>query len=63
MEKKEFMSCRDGILEILAKYQVERWHAARVLSSAMNELLAPDGEQAVITLRPLLAYHEPDDKV
>lgn len=51
------------MLEILKKHQAEKWHAVRILSSAMNELLAPEGKQAMVTLRPLLTYHEADDKI
>ena len=51
------------VLEILKKHQAEKWHAVRILSSAMNELLAPEGKQAMVTLRPLLTYHEADDKI
>ncbi len=63
MEKERFMECRVDVLETLKKHQAEKWHAVRILSSAMNELLAPDGEQVVVTLRPLLTYHEADDKI
>ena len=63
MKKEQFLECRVDVLETLKKHEAEKWNAMRILSSAMNELLAPDGEQAVITLRPLLVYHEADDKI
>ena len=63
MEKDSFLQCRNEILEILKKHEAEKWNAVRILSSAMNETLAPDGDQAVVILRPLLVYHEVDDKI
>ena len=57
------MQCRNEILEILKKHEAEKWNAVRILSSAMNEILAPDGEQAVIVIRPLLTYPDADDKI
>ena len=63
MEKDSFLQCRNEILALLKRNKAEKWSAARILSSALNELLAADGEQAVIVIRPLLAYPEADDKI
>lgn len=63
MEKDTFLRCRNDILEIVRKNEAEKWNAARLLSSALNELLAADGEQAVVIIRPLLVYREVDDKI
>lgn len=63
MEKDTFLRCRNDILELVRKNEAEKWDAARLLSSALNELLAADGEQAVVIIRPLLAYREADDKI
>ena len=62
MEKDTFLRCRNDILELVRKNEAEKWNAARLLSSALNELLAADGEQAVVIIRPLLVYREADDK-
>lgn len=48
------MQCCNNILELVRKNDAEKWNAARVLSSALNELLVADGEQAVVIIRPLL---------
>ena len=55
-EKKgdTFLQCRNDMLELVRKNEAEKWNAARVLSSALNELLVADGEQAVVIIRPLL---------
>lgn len=63
MEKDTFLRCRNDILELVRKNEAEKWNAARLLSSALNELLAADGEQAVVIIRPLLVYREADDKI
>lgn len=63
MEKEKFFECRNEIMELLKRNEAEKWNAARILSSALNELLAADGEQSVIVIRPLLTYPEPDDKI
>lgn len=63
MEKDRFLQCRNEILALLKRNEAEKWSAARILSSALNELLAADGEQAVIVIRPLLTYPETDDKI
>lgn len=64
-EKKgdTFLQCRNDILELVRKNEAEKWNAVRLLSSALNERLAVDGEQAVVIIRPLLAYREADDKI
>lgn len=63
MENDTFLRCRNDILELVRKNEAEKWHVARLLSSALNELLAADGEQDVVIIRPLLAYREADDKI
>ena len=63
MENDTFLRCRNDILELVRKNEAEKWHVARFLSSALNELLAADGEQDVVIIRPLLAYREADDKI
>lgn len=63
MKSDKFLQCRNEVLELLRKNKAEKWNAAYVLSSALNELLAVDGEQAIIVIRPLLAYHEAENKI
>ena len=63
MKKEKFFACRNEILALLKKNGVEKWNAARILSSALNELIIADGEQAVVVIRPLLAYPEAGDKI
>lgn len=58
-----FLQCRNDILELVRKNEAEKWNAVHLLSSALNERLAVDGEQAVVIIRPLLAYREADDKI
>ena len=50
MERDKFLQCRDEILDVLKKYKADTWDHVRVLASAINEDLAPNGHQAVITL-------------
>lgn len=57
------MQCRNEIVKVLEKDRADVWECARVLASAMNEILAPNGHQAVITLRPLLVYREAENKI
>ncbi len=61
--EEKIIGYRDAILEVLKQRDAETWDAARALACALNELLAPRGEQAVITLRPLLTYHEVENKI
>ena len=63
MERDKFLQCRDEILDVLKKYKADTSDHVRVLASAINEDLAPNGHQAVITLRPLSAYHEVENKM
>lgn len=63
MERDKFLQCRNEIIALLKRNEAEKWNAARILSSALNELLVTDGEQAVVVIRPLLAYPEADDKI
>ena len=63
MERDKFLQCRDEILDVLKKYKADTWDHVRVLASAINEDLAPNGHQAVITLRPLLTYPEVENKI
>lgn len=53
-KRDTFLQCCNNILELVRKNDAEKWNAARVLSSALNELLVADGEQAVVIIRPLL---------
>lgn len=55
MEREAFLQCRNNILETLKKHEAEEWNAVRILSSAINEALETDGDQAVVILHPLLA--------
>ena len=61
--KDDFLRIRGEVLELMERRGVERWDAAHVLTSAMNELLAPGGDQAVVIMRPLLAYSEANAKI
>lgn len=63
MERDKFLQCRDEILDVLKKHEADNWDRVRVLVSAINEDLAPNGQQAVITLRPLLTYPEVENKI
>lgn len=63
MEKDRFLQCRNEIVKVLEKEKADAWERVKVLASAMNEILAPDGHQAVITLRPLLVYREVENKI
>ena len=63
MERDKFLQCRDEIRYVLRKYKANAWDHVRVLESAIDEDRAPNGHQAVITLRPLSAYHEVENKM
>ena len=63
MEREKFLKCRNEILKIMEEAGTDRWEAVRITASALNEFLASDGHQAIVTLRPLVAYCEADDKI
>ena len=61
--KDEFLQIRREVLKLMENKGLKEWDAVHILSSALNELLVPGGDQAVITIRPLLAYPDVDDKI
>ena len=64
MDDAKFFACRDAVLETLKAHGVDSWsEAIRILASAMNEKLSTTGELAVVTLRPLVAYREVENKI
>jgi len=63
MDNEDMLKCRKAVLDVLEKYNAEGFIAVGILASAMNEILAPRRDQAIVTLRPLLAYPESDDKI
>ena len=64
MDDAKFFACRAAVLETLKAHGVDSWsEAIRILTSAMNEKLSATGELAVVTLRPLVAYREVENKI
>ena len=63
MEREEFTKRRDQIVKIMEEAGASEWEAAGIAASALNEFLAPGGRQAIVILRPLLAYREAEDRV
>lgn len=64
MDEQEFLECRKEILQVLDKHRTEDgWEPIRILASALNEAVAAKGHQAKVIIRPLLVYHEVDDKI
>ena len=63
MDNAKFFACRDAVLETLKAHGVEDMaEAAKVLASAINERVVVGGNMAVVTLRPLVAYREVENK-
>ena len=63
MDDAKFFACRDAVLETLKAHGVEDMaEAAKVLASAINERVVVGGNQASVTLRPLVAYREYENK-
>ena len=64
MDNAKFFACRDAVLETLKAHGVEDMaEAAKVLASAINERVVVGGNQASVTLRPLVAYSEYENKI
>lgn len=65
MDEQKFLECRKEILQILDRYKTEdgNWTPIRILASAMNEVLEPNGHQARVIIHPLLVYHEVENKI
>ncbi len=53
MEEEKFLKCRNEILDVLEKYEADNWTSVRILSSAINEYLAPKGWQARVMVDDL----------
>lgn len=51
MEKGKFLQCRNEIVKVLEKDRADAWERVRVLASAMNEILTPDGHQITVIPR------------
>lgn len=63
MDDAKFFACRDAVLETLKAQGVENMtEAAKVLTSAINERVVVGGNMVVVTLRPLVAYREYENK-
>ena len=63
MDDAKFFACRDAVLETLKAHGVEDMaEAAKVLTSAINERVVVGGNMVVVTLRPLVAYREYENK-
>ena len=63
MDDAKFFACRDAVLETLKAHGVEDMaEAAKVLASAINERVVVGGNMVVVTLRPLVAYREVENK-
>ena len=63
MDDAKFFACRDAVLETLKAQGVEDMaEAAKVLTSAINERVVVGGNMVVVTLRPLVAYREYENK-
>ncbi len=64
MDDAKFFACRDAVLETLKAQGVEDMaEAAKVLASAINERVVVGGNQASVTLRPLVAYSDYENKI
>ena len=64
MDNAKFFACRDAVLETLKAHGVEDMaEAAKVLASAMNERIVAGGNQAIVIMRPLVAYREVENKI
>ena len=64
MDDAKFFACRAAVLETLKAHGVEDMaEAAKVLASAINERVVVGGNQASVTLRPLVAYSEYENKI
>ncbi len=62
MEREKFLECRNEILDVLKKYEADNWTPVRILSSAINEHLAPKGWQARIMVDDLPILREAYDR-
>ena len=61
--KGKFLQIRGEVLKLMENKGLKEWDAVHILASAMNELLAPRGEQVIVIMRPLLAYSDANAKV
>lgn len=63
-QHKWFCETRELIINVLEDEGAKDWvEASRILVSTLNEVLIPTGQQAVVTLRPLVACRESDNKI
>lgn len=59
-----FFRVRSLIVGVLLDEGIDDWaEVVKITTSAINEYIVPYGHQAIVTLRPLLTYHEADERI